>query len=204
MSVVPSASDAPSSGRLPTQPRRARVSARTCWAAAGFGVTRTPVVGAIPLFAVGLSYSGIATRLATWRIWRRHRRAYRQLRPLWSMPHAAFPESTLYAGTPAAPWREALHVRRMHRRHYRRVIECRDGLVRLSPHLTAVGLREGAPPETVATLLPRALAAQAAGEPATSRAVGIILPAKDTLNADAQQLTTVSRSLSAPPPVRAP
>ncbi|MGP3999572.1 MAB_1171c family putative transporter [Streptomyces sp. 8N706] len=151
---------------------------------------------AIPLFVVGVSYSGVATRLAGLRIWWQHRRAYQALRPLWTALHDAFPEDALNR-SPTTRWRELLHIRAMHRRYYRRVIECRDGLVRLSPHLARLGVREESPPESVAEILPSALQAQASGVAADSPAFGVALPSEDSLDADARQLVAVSQALEA-------
>lgn len=152
---------------------------------------------AILLFATGLSYASIMARLASGRIWIRHRRNYRQLAPLWRGLHEAFPENTL-RGSPAAPWRETLHAWGIHRRYYRRVIECRDGLVRLSPYLAACGVGTGASPETVADHLPRALSAQASGDAAADRAVDIMPSVGDSLDADTRQLIAVSLAFRGP------
>ncbi|WP_405938959.1 hypothetical protein OG338_22025 [Streptomyces sp. NBC_00726] len=160
-------------------------------------VCRQLLTPAILLFATGLSYASIMARLASVQIWIRHRRNYRQLAPLWLGLHEVFPENTL-RGSPAAPWRETLHAWGIHRRYYRRVIECRDGLVRLSPHLAACGVGTGASPETVAKHLPRALRAQASGDAATDRAVDIMQSVGDSLDADTRQLIAVSLALRGP------
>lgn len=149
---------------------------------------------AIPVFVVGVNFSSVATRLAAFRVWTQHRRTYRQMRPLWAALHDAFPEASLHRPATAA-WGEALHVRGMHRRYYRRVIECRDGLVCISPHLLKLGLGQAAPPETVAEFLPSALRAHAVGAAADSYAVGIALPSEDSLDADARQLVAISQAL---------
>ncbi|MEV6023605.1 MAB_1171c family putative transporter [Streptomyces sp. NPDC052036] len=149
---------------------------------------------AVPLFVVGVSFSSVVTRLAALRVWRQHRRDYRRMRPLWVTLHSAFPEAALYQSVPAA-WQEVLHIRGIHRRYYRRVIECRDGLVRISPHLAKMGVGEGVPPEAVAERLPSALRAHAAGESVGSCAIGVALPVEDNLDADARQLVAVSQAL---------
>ncbi|MFJ7625588.1 MAB_1171c family putative transporter [Streptomyces sp. NPDC097595] len=172
-----------------------------------YHLCRELLTPAILVFATGLSYAGIVSRCASGRIWLLHRRNYRQLAPLWRGLHAAFPENTL-RDSPAAPWRETLHAWGIHRRYYRRVIECRDGLVRLSPHLAACGVGTDASPETVAKHLPRALRAQASGDAAADRAVDLMQSVGDSLDADARQLIAVSVAFEKPrrlpPPAEGP
>ncbi|MFF3911671.1 MAB_1171c family putative transporter [Streptomyces sp. NPDC001848] len=43
----------------------------------------------VPLFVVWVSFSSVVTRLAALQVWRRHRRAYRRVRPLWVILHNA-------------------------------------------------------------------------------------------------------------------
>ncbi|MGW3067864.1 MAB_1171c family putative transporter [Streptomyces sp. NPDC001130] len=150
---------------------------------------------AVPAFVVGLSYPGVMLRLAGFRIWRQHRRTYRRLRPLWQLLHEAFPEDALHR-EPAGLWRENLTVRGVHRRYYRRVIECRDGLVRASPYMAHQDVQTGATPEALAGYLRSALRSQAAGEPASTHAVAVALPGENSLDADARQLVALSDALA--------
>jgi Family of unknown function (DUF6545) len=92
------------------------------------------VVPGIVVFLGGVCYPGAVMRLSALRLWNRRRRAHRQLAPLWTALHEAFPQDAL-TRVPASRWRDALSPWSVHRRFYRRVIECRDGLVRLSPYL---------------------------------------------------------------------
>ncbi|MEU2780155.1 MAB_1171c family putative transporter, partial [Streptomyces sp. NPDC007162] len=62
---------------------------------------------AVPLFLIGVSYPGVATRLAAMRVRRQHRRMYHRLGPLWQMLHEAYPEHSLYR-VPAKAWRDHL------------------------------------------------------------------------------------------------
>ncbi|GGX12833.1 hypothetical protein GCM10010297_37850 [Streptomyces malachitofuscus] len=149
-----------------------------------------------PLLALGVSVPGVAARLLAVRAWRHRRRRHRELFPLWSLLHKAFPDSSL-GRSPGPLWRESLTLRSTNRRYYRRVVECRDGLVRVSPYLADLGVREGASPEDVAAHLPRALEHQAARCPTESRAVGLALPSDESFGADAHQLAAVSRALAA-------
>lgn len=165
---------------------------------------------AIPVFVVGVSYPGVATRLAALRLWWRHRRAYHRLGPLWTALHQAFPEDEL-TRMPANRWADRILLRGVHRRYYRRVIECRDGLVRISPHLVPPQGR-GEPDQPpahspdwalhLAARLREALHSHAAGGRAPARsdgskAVPLPMPAEDTLEGDARQLVALSDALAA-------
>ncbi|MEU9375751.1 MAB_1171c family putative transporter [Streptomyces sp. NPDC048255] len=155
---------------------------------------------AIPLFVVGVIYPGAAGRLTALRLRLRHRRTYRRLTPLWTALHAAFPENALHQA-PSGGWRDwpaRLNPRGAHRRYYRRVVECRDGLVRLSPHLAPLaeaGPVEELPPGVVAGHLRRALREYAAGTPVPASAVGVALPRGDSLDDDVDQLLLLSEAL---------
>ena len=156
----------------------------------------TATIGAfagIPIFVVGVAYRSVAMRLAAVGVWWRHRRAYRQLGPLWAALHEEFPEDAL-GRVPSPSWRDLLTLRRLHRRYYRRVIECRDGLVRVSPYLVAI---EGASDsvEAIARQLPAALRAHADGVPVADRAVPLVLPGAQGLDADVEQLVALSVAL---------
>jgi hypothetical protein len=103
--------------------------------------------------------------------WRRHRQLYR----LWSDLTAAVPAVAL---DPASgPWRDALRLRDMHLRLYRRVIELRDAWLVLRPFMDGEeGLDRGASREpgadevfrSEACRLREALIAQAEGRRAPS------------------------------------
>ncbi|TLS43708.1 hypothetical protein FE633_24330 [Streptomyces montanus] len=153
---------------------------------------------AIPLFVVGIIYPATVTRWATARLWWHHRRTYRRLGPLWTALNRAFPEDALNR-TPSSAWRDTLRVTGVHRRYYRRVIECRDGLVHISPYLARPGPDEepSGPltPEVVARRLPEALRAHTVGEPVSTRAVPVALPSGDGLDDDVRQLVALSDAL---------
>ncbi len=150
---------------------------------------------AVPSFIVGLSYPGVMLRLAGLRIWRQRRRTYQRLRPLWVLLHEAFPQDALRRGPTVGTRRELLRLRGVHRNYYRRVIECRDGLVRVSPYLVRLGVQDGATPEALADHLRSALQACAAGAPAPTHALAVALPGEDSLDADARQLVALSDAL---------
>jgi len=147
----------------------------------------TVVVPGILVFLAGICYPGTVMRLSAVRVWNRHRRASRQLAPLWEELHQAFPEDAL-ARVPASRWRDSLSPWAVHRRYYRRIIECRDGLVRLSPRL---GETSEAP---LAERLLVALQAVPAQRPAT--AVPVAIPSATGLDEDAAELITLAREVA--------
>ncbi|MEU9981714.1 MAB_1171c family putative transporter [Streptomyces sp. NPDC050856] len=172
----------------------------------GGDVPRPLIVGAkllldlaIPVFVAGVVFPAAVTRWASARLWWHHRRMYRRLAPLWTALHSAFPEDSLHRAPPVS-WLDAVSLRAVHRRYYRRVIECRDGLVRISPHLARleewdVHSKGTLPPEVAARHLRAALRAYAAGEPAPSRAVPVALPSGDGLEGDVRQLALIADAL---------
>ncbi|MEU8581330.1 MAB_1171c family putative transporter [Streptomyces abikoensis] len=152
----------------------------------------------IPLFVIGVTYPGIATRLAALRVWWQHRCDYHRLRPLWLLLHTAYPQDALNR-VPTNPWRDALRVRSVHRSHYRRVIECRDGLVRISPHLARLGLADADPrsvaPEDLAHKLRAALRDHDPGDQTAAKAIPLAMPDGDDLDSDVRQLVALSTAL---------
>ncbi|HWE89885.1 MAG TPA: MAB_1171c family putative transporter [Pseudonocardiaceae bacterium] len=162
-------------------------------------------IGAV-LFIGGVSYIGLAARLAALRVWAGHRRAHRQLRPLWEQLHTAFPHDALDR-SPLRRWRDGLLPRRVHRRYWRRVVEIRDGLVQLSPHLADLGFRPEAPAHEQVGLVRQALDRQRRGAAADSRAAVLVAsPAHgdsgaDDSKADVEQLVHLARALTAANPV---
>ncbi|MFF3510805.1 MAB_1171c family putative transporter [Streptomyces sp. NPDC002573] len=151
---------------------------------------------AMLLFMIGVSYPGVVTRIAALRIWWRHHRLYRRLQPLWTLLHKAYPEDALNR-VPVSRWTYLPSVRGVHRRYYRRVIECRDGLVRISPYLADLGAHDVGQrsPAAFAEHLRTALQTQAAGSSARSTAVPIAMPHNDDLDADVRELVALSDAL---------
>jgi hypothetical protein len=150
------------------------------------------LLGGIVVFLIGVLYPAAAMRVAALRIWRQHLRTYHQLNPLWTTLHEEFPQDAL-SRVPISPWRDALSLRGVHRRYYRRVIECRDGLVRISPYLAQVPGDDSV--SGLAGRLRAALRAHTSGEPAPSRAVPVAMPAGDGLDADVERLVALSQAL---------
>ncbi|QIS21047.1 MAB_1171c family putative transporter [Nocardia terpenica] len=146
------------------------------------------------VFLIGLGYRSARMRLAAVRVWVHHRRDYRLLQPLWRALHAQFPEDSLDRAA-IAPWRDAMNLRGVHRRFYRRAIECRDGLVRISPYIAKV-CDDGLATAPLAVQLTAALDLRATGEPVREIAVPIALPTTLGFDADVDELITLSRALA--------
>ncbi|MEV3853131.1 MAB_1171c family putative transporter [Streptomyces sp. NPDC050095] len=157
------------------------------------------LVVAILLFVFGITYPGVRTRLASYRLWFQHRRAHRRLEPLWTLMAEAFPHSVLPADSSSrrAQWRD----RGVHRRYHRRLVECRDGLVQISPYF--VDDRADAP-EHLAQRLRAAVQAHqsAAAVPTPARPLGIpqqrsldSIPRQRSRDADVQELLILADAL---------
>ncbi len=149
---------------------------------------------------VGISYSACTQLVTRVRSVVHHRRMYHELAPLWTALTAAYPELVLHRPSADSGWR-GLRQRRTHeRRFYRRLIECRDGLVCLSPYLTRVApdadLARG-PAEQLARHITEALALKPTTEsPHTELpAVLVASPADNDLGADAHELIAISHAL---------
>ncbi|MBU6529662.1 MAB_1171c family putative transporter [Streptomyces mayonensis] len=86
------------------------------------------------MFVFGITYPGVRARLSLCRLWLRHRRELARLEPLWMLMAEAAPHTVLNPRT-SSSLRDRWRARGVHRRHHRRIVECRDGLVVISPHL---------------------------------------------------------------------
>ncbi|MEV8309798.1 MAB_1171c family putative transporter [Streptomyces flavidovirens] len=149
---------------------------------------------------IGICYSACVQLISRLRSIVHHRRMHQELTPLWTVLTSAYPELILNQ-TPAGSKWHRLHQRRTHeQRFYRRLIECRDGLVRLSPYLTRVApdadLALG-PADRLARHIPEALALKPTAEsPHTElSAARIASPATNDLGADARELIAISHAL---------
>jgi hypothetical protein len=124
---------------------------------------------------------------------------YIKLGPLWGALSTAFPELVLHK--PPTGWRRAgLRPNGTHLRFYRRLIECRDGLVRLSPYLRKVApdadLATGSPEQLARHLISAlALKPPSEGPHVSLDAVPVALPADNDLDADARELIALSEAL---------
>ncbi|WP_307718369.1 MAB_1171c family putative transporter, partial [Streptomyces sp. JHA26] len=119
--------------------------------------------------------------------------------PLWTTLTTAYPELVLKE--PQAGARRRLRPHRTHEQRFcRRVIECRDGLVCLSPYLAHVASETElahAPAEELARHITEALALKPAMESAQTElsAVRVAVPPNGDLEADARELIAVSQAL---------
>lgn len=146
-------------------------------------------------FMIGVCYPAVVMRAAAARVWTRHLRSYHRLAPLWTVLNTQFPEDAL-SRVPVRPWRDLLSLRGVHRRYYRRVIECRDGLVRVSPYLAE---ENGQP---LAARLHAGLQAHASGTAAVHRPVMVAMPDDDGLDADVRELEELADALRLQPATR--
>jgi hypothetical protein len=162
----------------------ARLPSPAALLSAGSGLT---ILG-ILVFLGGICYPSARMRLAVTRMWARHRRVYHQLAPLWTELHRTFPQDAL-ARVPSPAWRDAVSPWGVHRRYYRRVIECRDGLVRISPRLRS---------DDDQPLGSRLLAAldSAPATAAPGEAVPLAIPGTAGLDADARELVALARQVA--------
>lgn len=175
----------------------ARVHAPPALLSAGVAVA----VPGIVLFLAGVGYPGTAMRLAALRASARHRRLHRQLAPLWRELHDTFPQDSLAqdagARVPVPRWREMLSPQGVHWRYYRRVMECRDGLVRLSPHL-ADGSGQPLAERLLAVLATIPAAREAPDHaPARGTAAAVAVPAGPRIDDDARELAVLARQITA-------
>lgn len=148
------------------------------------------------LFVAGVTYSGGRARITATRLWLRRRRDHRRLTPLWQLLIAVYPENELRPASRGL-W-DRWRARGVHRRYHRRIVECRDGLVDISPYLVRGQDRTGPLDLEPAQLAQRLLLAADMiknGVPAPGQAVALAVPQEDDRNADVRQLIAVSDAL---------
>ncbi|MFD4337853.1 MAB_1171c family putative transporter [Streptomyces anulatus] len=153
------------------------------------------LVASILLFAAGITYSGARARIASLRLWLQHRRDHRRLEPLWTLLAEAYPENVLPPASSAAldRWR----ARGVHRRYHRRIVECRDGLVDISPYLLDEGDEAVLSVDSaqLASRLRRASARIEQGVPAPRPAVPLAMALGSDRQSDVKQLIAVADAL---------
>ncbi|WP_031465845.1 MAB_1171c family putative transporter [Sciscionella sediminilitoris] len=158
----------------------------------GTAVWTSPLLAiGVGVFFLGVGYPGARTGIAKARMWVEARRHYAQLGPLWAALYRQFPTIALFP--PAGPVRERLRLRHMRLRYYRRVIECRDGLVCLSPYMTAP-VQASDSPARQASLVREALGRRSPdGDLA---APSVIAPPEGTgMDSDVRAILALSRAL---------
>ncbi|WP_410647969.1 MAB_1171c family putative transporter [Amycolatopsis sp. cmx-4-54] len=150
-------------------------------------------VGIVAIVA-GLLYPAARMRLTAIRIWWRQRHAYHALGPLWTALHNAFPEDEFLRAS-TTPW-DSLRVWDVHRRYYRRMIECRDGLVRISPRVAK--LREHHTDDTpLSDLIAEALQGSPHDHGEQQRAVPLAIPDTNSAHDEVDELVALSRAFAA-------
>jgi hypothetical protein len=149
----------------------------------------------IPIFVAGFVAPAAISRALAWQRWRRHLREYHHLAPLWNSLHEVFPEDALNRRANGS-WLDAVNVRSIHRRCHRRAIECRDGLVRLSPYWPSqppdTETDHPSTPEQQARFFGAALRALREGATPERRARLVLAPPIPDRDCDIAQLTALS------------
>ncbi|MEV5468059.1 MAB_1171c family putative transporter [Streptomyces griseoincarnatus] len=154
------------------------------------------LVVSILLFVAGVTYAGARARITSLKLWLRHRRDHRRLTPLWQLLSEAYPENVLRPASAAL--RDQWRARGVHRRYHRRIVECRDGLVDISPYL--VDKAEDTEvleldPAELAERLRQAVTTIGKGALSPRQAVPLAMPQGDDRDADVRQLIAVSDAL---------
>ncbi|MGX1675586.1 MAB_1171c family putative transporter [Streptomyces sp. NPDC055400] len=150
------------------------------------------------LFVLGITYPGLRTRLSLCRLWLRHRREHARLEPLWLLMTEAAPHVVLKSDS-RSRW-DQWRARGVHRRHHRRFVECRDGLVEISPYLESNPRSDAVSDETnvdrVAEQLRAAVYSRRSGVPTNAATPTMpTLPGPRSREADMQELLALSDAL---------
>lgn len=158
----------------------------------GTGTWTTPLLAAgISVLFLGIGYPGARTAIIKMRLWLQEHRHYRQLQPLWTTVYKQFPTIALFP--PTSSFGDLMRIRHMRLRYYRRIIECRDGLVCLNPYTdqpdgaTTTGQQ--------AALVHQAVTRKAAGREPVADASVIAAPTLAGMDADLSQLFALSQAL---------
>ncbi|GAA3437885.1 hypothetical protein GCM10018954_074990 [Kutzneria kofuensis] len=153
--------------------------------------TSTMLATGVALFFLGVGYPGARTAIVKIRLWAQAKRRYHELRPLWELLYREFPTIALLPHR--SPRRDWFTVRRMRMRYYRRVIECRDGLVCLSSYMSVSVLPSHTPAEQ-AELVRAAIRRRADATDPTTTTV-IAPPREPGMEGDTQAIIALSRAL---------
>jgi hypothetical protein len=182
-----------------------RITALVLWACGAFMPPAADHISAIlqslsiPIFVAGFILPAAISRALALRRWRRHRREYHQLAPLWNSLHEVFPDDALTRPA-SGSWRDAVTISSIHRRCHRRAIECRDGLVRLSPYWNAldadVDAQSPETPEHQALRFGASLRALRDGATPANHARLVLAPPTPDRDSDVAQLTALSLAWS--------
>ncbi|MFK0113831.1 MAB_1171c family putative transporter [Streptomyces sp. NPDC091217] len=145
------------------------------------------------LFAAGVTYSVARARATAMRLWLRRRRDHRRLAPLWQLLFEVYPQNHLRPAS-LGLW-DRWRARGVHRRYHRRIVECRDGLVDISPYVVGrgedVNLLDLEPAQLAQRL--RVAADMIKNDvPAPGPAVALAMPKGEDRDEDVRQLIAVS------------
>ncbi|WNZ08531.1 MAB_1171c family putative transporter [Streptomyces sp. 11x1] len=149
---------------------------------------------------IGICYSAFVQLVTRLRSIAHHRRMHQDLTPLWTVLTSAYPELVLNQAPTDSKWHRFRRRPTHEQRFYRRLIECRDGLVRLSPYLTRVAPDAdlaSTPSDRLARHITEALALKPPIEsPYTElSAARVASPTSNDLGADARELISISHAL---------
>ncbi len=164
------------------------------------GVNGTLSFSGIVAIVIGLLYPAARMRLTAIRIWWRQRSAYHALGPLWTALHHAFPEDEFLRAS-TTPW-DSLRVWDVHRRYYRRMIECRDGLVRISPRVAELRKHRAAT-TPLADLINEALQRPRSNHAEQRRAIPLAIPEVNSPHDEVDELIALSRTFARSQPTSA-
>lgn len=156
--------------------------------------------GSFIILVTGMCLLAIVQAVAVMRSWLLHRRLYRQLTPLWTELYRAYPELFLDR-EPAGRRLELFRFDHAHRGFYRRLIECRDGLVRLSPYIAMAAKGRDisrCPASELARYIRTALILQPRREFQVNglSAVAVASPAANDILSDVHELVAISTALN--------
>lgn len=155
--------------------------------------------GSFILLTMGMCLLAAVQTVAAMRSQLLHRRLYWQLTPLWVALREAYPELALDRGSGSRRF-VLLRLNRTHWSFYRRLIECRDGLVRLSPYVAVAAEGQDVSRCSAAELarfIQAALRLKALHEAPSSglSAVAVAIPVANDINSDVRELVDISISL---------
>ncbi|MFI6645708.1 MAB_1171c family putative transporter [Streptomyces sp. NPDC050504] len=149
--------------------------------------TAVVLASSTPVFVAGVTWPGVHAYCAACRLRHAHRRAYRQLEPLWHLLSSAFPDIVLprTGRGGGATFRYA-----------RRIIECRDGLLRIGPHLAESPAAGAVEPTELASRLRRAAGDVHRGRAATASGTPLwVMGGSGGEADDVQYLVVLSQAL---------
>lgn len=155
--------------------------------------SQTALTVGIVIFSLGIAYPGLRTIAIKTRLRARAYKRYRSLYPLWAVLQKAFPAIALDGAI--GPVRDRMVVQRLRFKYYRRVIECRDGLLHLSPYIREPADTTGRYTMALqASMVEEALQRRYRGDRPSGVVVTIAAPATTDSEDDVRQLVRLARA----------